>query len=469
MRLFDWRWLVISSVLAVAYTAKAETRPQYGGILRVAVRAAPSSLDPADQTQPDSFARRSLTMLLFDTLVTVDENGHPQASLASSWQAISGQASGNQRWQFRLRRGIKFQNGTALTAGIAAESLGRANPAWKVSADGDSVVIESDRPGAELLAELGLARNAIAEREPDGKLSGTGSFRVVEWHPGKKLTLAADETCWRGRPFLDGIEVDMGVNFHDQMLALEAGKADLIEVAPEQSHRAALDGRRVANSLPVELLALVFRRDVRFADDKALREALALSVERASIRSVLLQGVGQPTSSVLPNWMSGYGFIFPADADLSRARHAREEVRTIPTWTIAYDANDPLARLMTERIALNARDAGLTLMPTTTATAATTTAAAADLRLVRIPLSSSDPFIALTDIAVLLGAPIAKNKGDSIEDLFASEQALLSTQRVIPLFHLPASYVAVPNLKNWTPRSDGSWGLSEVWLGSREP
>jgi peptide/nickel transport system substrate-binding protein len=461
MQRFDWRWLVISSVLAVAFMASAETRPQYGGILRVSVRAAPSSLDPADRAQPDSFARRSLTMLLFDTLVTIDENGHAQASLASSWQA----SAGNQRWEFRLRRGIKFHDGTALTTAIAAASLGSANPAWKVSADGDSVVIESDRSDAELLAELALARNAIAKREPDGKLNGTGSFRVVDWQPGKKLTLAADENCWRGRPFLDGIEVDMGFGFHDQLLALEAGKSDLIEVAPEQSHRAALDGRRVASSLPVELLALVFTRDVRSADDKTLREALALSVERTSIRSVLLQGVGQPTASILPNGTSGYGFIFPADADLARARHAREQVRIAPTWTVAYDAGDPLSRLMTERIALNARDAGLTLVPTATAT----TAAAADLRLLRIPLSSSDPWIALADMAALLGVPAAKNKGTSVEDLYAAEQALLATQRVIPLFHLPASYVAAPSLKEWNPRSDGSWSLSDAWLGNGKP
>src|SRR5512135_2442905 len=106
MKRFDWRWLVVSSVLAAALAAHAEVRPQYGGTLRVTMRAAPQSLDPADGTQPDSFARRSLTMLVFDTLVTIDENGRPQAALATSWQA----SQGNQRWQFHLRRGIKFHD-----------------------------------------------------------------------------------------------------------------------------------------------------------------------------------------------------------------------------------------------------------------------------------------------------------------------------------------------------------------------
>ena len=53
------------------------------------MRAAPTSLDPADGAQADSFARRSLTMLMFDTLVTADDSGRVQSALATSWQASS--------------------------------------------------------------------------------------------------------------------------------------------------------------------------------------------------------------------------------------------------------------------------------------------------------------------------------------------------------------------------------------------
>jgi len=442
----------------VASAANAETRPQYGGTLHVAMRAAPASLDPADATQPDSLARRTLTMLMFDTLVTTDASGRMQPSLAVAWQS----SSGTQRWQFRLRRGVKFHDGTPLTAEIATASLRFANPSWNVTGDGDSVVIELESTDPELPAELALARNAIAKRSTDGQPSGTGPFHIADWQPGKKLTLAANETCWRGRPYLDGVEIEMGKSFRDQVVALELGKSDLVEVAPEQSRRSSLEGRRRASSLPVELLALAFTRDVQSPDDKMLREALALSVERGSIRDVLLQGEGQPTASILPNWMSGYGFVFSADADLPRARHAREQVRTIPTWTVTYDGSDPVARLLTERIALNARDAGLLLQPTTSA-------ATADLRLVRIPLASSDAWIALADVGALAGASITKKKDTGVESLYAAEQSLLATQRLIPLFHLPASYASSSSLKNWTPRPDGTWTLADAWLGSGKP
>ncbi len=463
MKLFDWRLFVLSSLMLGALASVAETRPQYGGVLHVAMRAAPTSLDPADLSvdgsdrstaQPDSFALHSVTALMFDTLVTTDESGRIQPSLAMSWQATSG----NQRWQFRIRSGVKFHDGSALRSDVAAASLRAANPSWNVSVDGDSVVIEGAR--SDLLTELALSRNAIAKRNPGAAPSGTGPFHVTDWQPGKTLTLAAEEDCWRGRPFLDSIEIEMGKSFRDQMTALELGIADLVEVAPEQSHRVSQEGRHLATSSPIELLALLFTRDAASPDEKLLREALALSVERGSIRSVLLQGAGQPSASILPNWMSGYGFVFPTGAELPRARHAREQVHAIPTWTLGYDGSDPIARLLAERIALNAKDAGLALQPTS--------AAAADVRLVRIPLETPDPSIALAHVSQLMGTPATKDAG-SVEDLYAPERALLAAQRIIPLFHLPVAYAATSNLNDWTLRADGSWSLAGAWLGNSKP
>jgi peptide/nickel transport system substrate-binding protein len=461
MKHFDWRWLAVISV-CVAAAAAAETRPQYGGTMHVAMRAAPVSLDPADGSQNDSFARRGLTLLLFDTLVAIDESGRAQASLASSWQ----ESAGGQRWQFHLRHGIKFQDGTPLTAESVAVSLRAVNPSWNVTASGDSVVIERDGPDAELPEELALPQNAIAKRSAGSPPSGTGPFHIVNWVPGNMLTLAADENYWRGRPFLDGIEIEMGRSFRDQMVALELGKVDLIEVAPEQAHRVSQDGRRLNSSMPVELLALMFTHDALTPEDKSLREALALSIERASIRSVLLQGAGQPAVSILPDWMSGYGFVFPTDADLPRARHAREQVRAVPSWTIGYDSSDPIERLLTERIALNARDAGLSLQPTALQPGR---AAMTDLRVVRIPLASADAWIALAGIADLARSPLPKRKINSIEGLYAAEHSLLATQNLIPLFHLPVSYAAGSPVRNWSLRIDGSLNLDGASLGSGKP
>ena len=452
MRHFACHWLAVSS-LFLGLLARAETRPQYGGTLRVTMHAAPQTLDPADSRVPESFARRTMSSMLFDTLVTWND-GRAKPGLSESWQSTKG----NQRWQFLLRRGVKFHDGTPLTSEIAATSLRFANPAWSVRADGDSVIVDCDEPNPEMLAEMALLRNAIVKRDSGEKVSGTGPFHIVDWQPGKKLTLAAEEECWRGRPFLDGVEIEMGRSFRDQATALEVGRADLVEVAPEQAHHFSPARGRLVSSASAELMALAFARDASSPDEKLLREALGLSVDRGSIQSVLLQGAGQPAGSLLPTWISGFGFVFSSRGDLQKARQLRHQVHTAQVWTIGYDASDPSARLLVERIALNAKDAGLSLVPTAVG--------ASDLRLMRIPMASSDPWIALDGIVAQAGLSKAKNNGGSVDELFAAEQAALASQRVAPLFHLPVFYSASASLRDWALRMDGSLDLSSAWLGA---
>lgn len=452
MKRIAWRCLAASSLLIAALAASAETRPQYGGTLHVSIREAPVSLDPADHATSDSFGRRSLAAMIFETLVTVDKSGRVNPLLAESWQA-----RGNRRWQFRIRPNISFHDGSPVTAESVAASLRFATPSWNVVADHGAVIIESDSSEHDLLAELALPRNAIAKRDSD-KLSGTGPFHIVDWQPGKELRLGADENCWRGRPFLDGIEIELGRSFRDQMAALQLGKADLIEMAPEQTRRVSQQGEVLVSSAPMELLALVFAQDAASPEDKSLREALGWSLERGSMRDVLLQGAGQATGSILPGWMSGFGFVFPSNADLAKARSLRGAGRVIPNWKLGYDSADPLNRLLAERISLNARDAGLSLQPTS--------ATITDLRLVRIPLASSDPWIALQNLIAEAGLPAVTSKGRSIEDLYAAEAAVLATRRLIPLFHLPVSYASASTLKNWSLRADGSLNLGDAWLES---
>ena len=454
MKRIGWRWLAANSLMLMTL-AQAEIRPQYGGTLHVAMRAAPTTLDPADHSQ-ESFGGRSVTSLLFDTLVVMDDSGHAKPALAEAWQA----SRGNQRWEFRLRQGVKFADGTPLTGDIAAASLRAANPGWNVSSSGSNVVIEREVADPEILAELALPRNAIAKRDT-GNVVGTGPFHVVNWQAGKRLTVAANDEYWRGRPFVDEIEIEMGRSFRDQITAFELHKADLIEVAPEQTHRFLQEGRGLTNSARIELLALGFSRDATSAQEKALRQALGLSVERGSIRSVLLQGAGEPTGSLLPSWISGYGFVFPTQTDLQKAKQLRSEVRSVPNWTIGYDGNDPLSRLVAERVALNAKDAGLSLQPSSGNTT--------DLRVMRIAIASGDPWVAMNDLLGQIGMPFMKSKGGTLEELYSTEQAAVGSGRVIPLFHLPQSYLAAPSLKDWTVQDDGSWNVTSAWLESSKP
>ena len=453
MRLIGFPLLVASSLICVVGAAAA-TRPHYGGTLHVETRVTLTSLDPADLNQSDWFGCRNFFGLVFDTLVSLDEQGNPEPALASSWQAEQG----SQRWQFHLRHGVTFQDGAQVTADTAAALLRKTNPTWKVFSEGETVVIERDSPAPNLPVELALPRNSIVKRA-GGKLSGSGPFAISQWDPGKKLSLIARDDYWGGRAFLDAIEIDMGRNPREQLLSLDLGKAQMIDIAPEQARREIAKGRRVETSSPIELMALVFSRDPQSPDDARQRKALAFGIDRESLNTVVLQGGGEPAGGLLPNWMTGYEFVFPSSLDLGLARQVRSEIPHTTAWTLSYDPADPVARVIAERITLNARDAGLSMQ--------ITSANVADVRLVRVPLISPDGQIALGEVAPGLGLPQPKLASSSVDDIYGAESKLLQTQRVIPLLHLRTAYAVSDTVKNWKTARDGSWRVPNVWLAER--
>lgn len=452
--------LLLLVAVSVASMAPASTRPHYGGTLRVAMRDAPTSLDPADSSRPDTLWR-NLSRQVFETLVNLDGRGQPQPSLSSSWRVDPG----DQRWQFNIRRGVTFHDGTALSVDTVAASLRAANPNWKVFATGDAVVIECDAPTPNLPAALALPRYAIAKRA-GGKLSGTGPFFISAWEPGKKLILSARDDYWGGRVFVDTIEVAMGQSFREQMIALDLGLADVIEVAPDQARRATLEGRRIESSAPAELMALVFSTDSQSPEEGKARAALALSIDRATINEALLQGGGEPAGALLPNWLTGYAFLFPSDVDLQGARQIRGQARGGPAWGLASDASDPLSRVIAARIGLNALDAGLVLLEPFSLPRKSTVA---EIRLVRIPLDSLNAQVALTDLAARAGLPQPKFNGDSSNGLYVAEHGLLQSQRIIPLLQLRTAAAISPRVQGWTEERDGEWRLENVWLEVQKP
>jgi hypothetical protein len=206
-------------------------------------------------------------------------------------------------------------------------------------------------------------------------------------------------------------------------------------------------------------MALVFSADRPSPEDSRLREVLALSIDRDALNNVVLQGGGESSSALLPNWMTGYGFIFPIEVSLPRARQEFADARQKKSWTLSYDAVDPMARVVAERIALNARDAGLLLQLTT---------GTADLRLVRVPIVSLEPHVAITCLAEMLRLPQPKFASDSVDDLYATESSLLQSRQVIPLLHLRTAFEVRTSAHDWAQTHDVSWRLQDVWLGPEQ-
>jgi len=191
----------------------------------------------------------------------------------------------------------------------------------------------------------------------------------------------------------------------------------------------------------VSLLALRFEA----SSDGRVREAVALSIDRATIHNVLLQKQGSPAAGILPQWLSGYTFLFSPARDLDPARQL---ARGAAPMTLAYDPADATERLIAERIAVNAREAGLVVRPIAGGSPAATA------RLSRSRVNWPDPGQAL-------GPGIT---AVSPEGLYAAERALLQDYQIVPLFHLPEIYGLGPHVRGWAPSRWGGWKLESVWL-----
>lgn len=312
--------------------------------------------------------------------------------------------------------------------------------------------------GGTLRVEI---REAI--ETPDPPQNGPGiadlgaSFSITRWEGGHSALYTAENGAPGGRPFLDGVEIQMARPLREQAIDLELGKADLVELGPNELRRTTA-GRRIWRSAAVRLLALEFGPD---AADPRVREALALSVDRAAIHSVLLQRQGEIAGGLLPQWISGYAFLFATTPEPARARNLAAPLPpAMRALTLSFQ--DPAWRAVAERIAVNARDAGL--MVTTVQGSPT-----ADVRLLEVRITSDEPWQALNDLAESLGLTGLAH-GTSPETLFAAERGLLADYRVIPLLHLPYVYGVGPRVRGGpgiTPL--GEWRFERLWLEGPRP
>ena len=284
-----------------------------------------------------------------------------------------------------------------------------------------------------------------------------GAFSITRWEAGRLAVYSADDNAPGGRPYLDTVEIQLARPLREQAIDLELGKADVVELGANEVRRAAA-GRKTWTSAPVRLLALVF--GARVTDARA-REALALAVDRAAIHNVLLQRQGEVAGGLLPQWISGYAFLFSTAADLNKARSLAAGLPpSSRVFSLSFD--DPGLRAIADRVALNARDAGL-------AVSVCVGSANADVRLVVARIEFGEPARALANMATALGLG-EPPRSDTPEGLLAAERALLEGYRAIPLFHLPEVYGVGPRVKGGpgvTPL--GEWRFGDLWVEGNRP
>ena len=447
------RWTVlrrfaISFVFAaISLTAMARTRPHYGGTLRVEIAG-----DAWER--PDGIARR----LVYEGLTQLDASGTVRPALALTWDSDNN----SQRWQLRLRPGVHFHDGSLLTSATVVASLMascNADCPWTtVKAVGPLVVLTSDSPMENLPALLAddqflIGMTATADGKTPVGAIGTGPFQVTGFNNGV-LSLAANESSWQGRPFVDAIEIRVHRPVHEQWLDLSVGRADVVEVPAEQLRPAQQQRLTVLVSSPVTLLALQVTDAGALANVK-LRGAIAAAVDRSAIYNVIFQKQGEVTASLLPQRLTGYSFLFPTDRDLNKAHELRGGLTTGPL-TLATEG-DGAMQLAAQRIVLNLHEAGFNVQM------ASTGAQQADLILRELPLAAGEPAAALEQVMRSAGI-MTPMTAKAPAELLRAEQNVLDEKKVIPLLNLPRAYANGMRVRDLRLRADGTPDLADASL-----
>jgi hypothetical protein len=458
----------IVAAMCLLVTAHA-ARPRYGGMLTIETQATIQSLDPvsvaADAT--DRALRARVTPLTFESLVAVDVDGGLRPMLALSWERDSRAV----RWRFRLRPSVKLHDGSMLSASAVAAAVAAQERAWRVGSTSDAVVIETDRPHPDLPWELADTRFAIAVRTATGALQGSGGFRVDKIEP-RRLVLRAFDDHWAGRPFVDSVQIEEDRSLTDQLTSVELGRADLVAVRPTDVRRVAQRGLRTAASRPLDVFAIVFEPHRSGPIDEPVRRTIASSIDRAALASVLLQRQAEPALAVLPAWLSGYGAAF---ATYSPAPLAPAAIAALPierrSFILRVEAADAVAHEIGARVAVNAREAGVTI----TVQAPAGLAPRPDARLVRVKLEATTPDRALARaltgfgprVIALAGGLPTPGAGVPLDSVLGTELALLERQVIIPLVHVREVYALGERVESWNGPvvlGSGAWNLSNVWI-----
>ena len=442
------RRLAISCfVILSALPVLARTRPPYGGTLRVEVEGDPWQ-------RPGGLARR----LVLDGLTSLSAQGAAQPALALEWKSENDY----HRWQFRLRPGVHFHDGTPMSSSNVVASLeavcGADCPWTSVRAVGSSVVFLSEVPLLTLPDLLAADQYRIALLSPAGGAGapvGTGPFQFSSAANGV-LRLAANDNCWSGRPFLDGVELRAHRSIRDQWLDLTVGRADLVDVPAEQLRQAHDQHLNVVASPNVSLLALTVS-DSGVLSSPHLRAAIELAIDRGALSNVIFQKQGEITASLLPADLTGYSFLFSTDRDLKKANELRGGASP-STITLAADPS-PTMQLMAQRIALNLRDAGFNVQLTTPSAPQQI-----DLSLRRFLLPTTQPQSALDSILRDAGLPMPIPDSTPAA-IYKVEREFLDTHMIIPLLYLPRAYAVGGRVRDLCLSADGSPQLANSSVG----
>jgi peptide/nickel transport system substrate-binding protein len=309
-----WQRIRVAGACAVALLMMAgcagagDHTPAAKQALRVVGQFELHSLDPS--TAGGVFTRLQVA----ETLVDADGDGVLQPGLAEKW-AVSGDGLS---WDFTLRPGAQFHDGTPVTAEAAAASLsiaqGKAGtplatvPLKGISAVGGSVRVDLTEPYAPLPAVMAhtstqiLAPSSYGADRSVTKVVGSGPYKVTHIEQPANIDVVAFEQ-WQGKkPAIPEVTYQAVGRSESRALMAESGQSDVtFGMDPTSLQRIKQAGKlHIADvTLPRSILLKVNAGHEILGDVK-VRRAISLALDRESMATALLRDREMAATQLFP-------------------------------------------------------------------------------------------------------------------------------------------------------------------------
>jgi len=283
----------------------AAGKPKRGGRLRVSVPPI-KSLDPVKM---DTSGAIAIVQQAAEYLVWAGPDLKLRPVLAEKWKAENG----GKTWLFKLREGVKFHDGREMTAddvvatfkrlvnpksaSAAASQLPFLKPENVGKVDRHTVRFDLDRPVGAFPYYTQTYNAVILPADYDGNFAthpvGTGPFRMTQYKAEESASFERNPHYWRdGHPYLDGVDISVFGSSQPQILALQGGNVDVMLLSGY------LDAKPLMPNKDIKIIAahsaehreLTMRVDKKPFDDKRVRQAVALCLNRTAIIRSLLGG-----------------------------------------------------------------------------------------------------------------------------------------------------------------------------------
>lgn len=312
--------LLLGSV-TVAHTRDAQGAPLRSSpknTLSIGWSIETKTLDPAGRTEnPDIWVQVNM----FDRLVSVAKDGKTLIpDLATRWRITRG----GKVYTFTLRKGIRFQDGTPITARDVVFDINRARQkvrlwSWTLTAiktvkalNRSTVRFILKRPWGPFLSDLSLFNTGIYPRAFYQKVGekgmatravGSGPYKLVTWKRGQYIRLQKDPNYWNARKYpMKFVEYRLIPNDNTRLLQTKAGQLDVDNGLPFNQIASVQSGgqARVRIDQSTRTLYIVPNHQVKQFADVNVRQAINHAIDRAGLVKAVLFGRGVPASSFLP-------------------------------------------------------------------------------------------------------------------------------------------------------------------------